>query len=242
MDNIIYFKSAKEHPIGPGNSVNYNLYYGRDHIKYIQPTSYYNYDIDETVYKYIQNNQSTINYFLTSNNSQKNAPLSATPSNVNLYQSTIDKDSNENYKLTFFNDGVDWIENESTKAEVKVIANFNGPKFKLIGTVGPNYGMFKYRISTKITSDQQIEQVILDWKDVDCFSSSVVSGTTLLNLTDLGYEEHIIEIETLYDKNVLSSGNNILIKEIQFLKNYNISLGEESINPDLSFISIGGVK
>jgi hypothetical protein len=66
--------------------------------------------------------------------------------------------------------------------------------------------------------------------------------TELINIIDLGYEEYIIEIETLYDKNVLSSGNNILIKEIQFLKNYNISLGEESINPDLSFISIGGVK
>ena len=242
LNNTVYFKSVKEHPIGPGNSVNYNLYYGKDYIKYIKPTSHNNYEIDETVYKYIQYDQSTINYYLTGNNSQDNAPLSATPSDVNLYQNIIDKDSNENYKLTFFNDGVDWVENQSTKAEAKVIANFNGPKFKLIGTVGPDYGVFKYRISTKITSDQQIEQVILDWTDVDCYSSSVVSGTTLLNITDLGYEEHIIEIETLYDKNPLSSGNNIFIKEIQFLKNYNISLGEELINPDLSFISIGGVK
>ena len=242
LDNLVYFKSAKEHAIGPGNAVNYNLYYGRDYIKYIKPTSYYNYDIDETVYKYIQYDQSTINYFLTSNNSQDNAPLSATPSDVNLYQNTINKDSEENYTLTFFNDGVDWIENKSTKPEAKVIANFSGPKFKLIGNIGPDYGIFKYRISTKITSDQQIEQVILDWTNVDCYSSSGLLETELLNITDLGYEEYIIEIETLYDNNVLSSGNNMLIKEIQFLKNYNISLGEESINPDLSFISIGGVK
>ncbi len=242
LDNLIYFKSAKEHSIGPGNAVNYNLYYGRDYIKYIKPTSYYNYDIDETVYKYIQYDQSTINYYLSGNNSQDNAPLSATPSDVNLYQSKVDKDSKENYTLTFFNDGVDWIDNKSTKAEVKVVGNFSGPKFKLIGNVGPDHGIFKYRISTKIISDQQIEQVVVDWTNVDCYLSSGLLETELINIIDLGYEEYIIEIETLYDKNVLSSGNNILIKEIQFLKNYNISLGEESINPDLSFISIGGVK
>lgn len=241
-DNIVYFKSAKEHAIGPGNSVNYNLYYGRDYIKYIKPTSYYSYDIDETVYKYIQDDQSVINNFLIGNNSQNNAALSATPSDINLYQNVINKESNENYTLTFFNDGVDWIDNKSTKAETKVIANFNGPKFKLIGNIGPDYGMFKYRISTKSISSQQIEQLILDWTDVDCYSSSGLLETELINITDLGYEEYIIEIETLYDKNILSSGNNILIKQIQFLKNYNISLGEELINPDLSFISIGGVK
>ena len=242
LDNIIYFKSAKEHPIGPGDSVNYNLYYGRDYIKYIQPTSYYNYDIDETVYKYTQSNQSTISYYLSGNNSQDNAPLSATPSDVNLYQDVVNKNSSQNYTLTFFNDGVDWIDNKSTKAETKVIGNFSGPKFKLVGNIGPDYGMFKYKISTKGNSTQQIEQVITDWTDIDCYYSSGLLEKELLNITDLGYEEYIIEIETLYDKNVLSSGNNILIKEIQFLKNYNISLGEELINPDLSFISIGGVK
>jgi hypothetical protein len=242
LDNIIYFKSAKEHAIGPGDSVNYNLYYGRDYIKYIKPTSYNNYNIDETTYSYIQYDQSTINYYLTGNNSQENAPLSATPSDVNLYQSTINKDSNQNYILTFFNNGVDWVENKSTKAEAKVIANFNGPRFKLIGDIGPDYGMFKYRISTKKISDQQIEEVVVDWTDVDCFTASGLLQTAIINITDLGYEEYIIEIETLYDKNPLSSGNNILIKEIQFLKNYNISLGEELVNPDLSFISIGGVK
>jgi hypothetical protein len=242
LDNLIYFKSAKEHAIGPGNAVNYNLYYGRDYLKYIKPTSYYNYEIDETVYQYIEYNQSTINYYLTGNNSQDNAPLSATPSDVNLYQNVVNKDSNQNYTLTFFNNGVDWIDNKSTKAEATMIANFNGPKFKLIGNIGPDYGMFKYRISTKSNSTQQIEQVVRDWTDVDCYSSSGLLERELLNIIDLAYEEYIIEIETLYDKNPLSSGNNILIKEIQFLKNYNISLGEELINPDLSFISIGGVK
>jgi hypothetical protein len=242
LDNIVYFKSAKEHAIGPGNSVNYNLYYGRDYIKYIKPTSYYNYDIDETVYSYIQYDQSTISYYLTGNNSQDNAILSATPSDVNLYQDVVNKNSSENYTLTFFNDGVDWVDNKSTKAETKVIGNFNGPKFKLIGNIGPDYGMFKYRISTKSNSNQQIEQVVVDWTGVDCYSSSGLLESELLDISNLGYEEYIIEIETLYDKNVLSYGNNILIKEIQFLKNYNISLGEELINPDLSFISIGGVK
>lgn len=242
LNNIVYFKSAKEHAIGPGNSVNYNLYYGRDYIKYIKPTSYYNYDIDETVYSYIQYDQSTISYYLTGNNSQDNAILSATPSDVNLYQDVVNKNSSENYTLTFFNDGVDWVDNKSTKAETKVIGNFNGPIFKLIGNIGPDYGMFKYRISTKSNSNQQIEQVVVDWTDVDCYFSSGLLESELLDISNLGYEEYIIEIETLYDKNVLSYGNNILIKEIQFLKNYNISLGEELINPDLSFISIGGVK
>jgi hypothetical protein len=83
--------------------------------------------------------------------------------------------------------------------------------------------------------------VVTDWIEVDCYSS-VNSETAIIDIDDLNYSEYNIEIETLSEKNTLSSGTNIYIKEIQFLRFFNLSLGEEELNPNLSFISMGGIR
>lgn len=241
INNILYFTSAKDHEVGQIVDVEYNLYYGRDYIKYIHSTPYLDYSNGLNYYKYIQDPQTEVDYYGLSNNSESKARYSATPPSINLYQYSLNKSSNEKYKLTFFNDGIDWVNNLSTKVGSKIIANFSGPNIKVIGAIGPEHGMFKYRIIKKANNTEQTEQIIIDWTDVDCFNTTLMESV-LIQRTDLDYFDYSIEIETISEKNVLASGRNIYIKEIQFLRNFNIQLGEENINSDLSFVSIGGVR
>lgn len=241
-DNIIYFKSAKDHPAETVMQGNYNLYYGRDYIKYIHATPVYDYEFDETNYRYIQDSSAAINYYSIGNNSETQALYGATINYNRLYHNVINKDSTEYYKLTFFNDGVDWVDGKTNKPLAKMVANFTGPRFHLVGSIGPDYGKFRYRILSRITASELIEEVITDWTEFDCYSTQQSSDYLFMDVEDLDYREYTLELETLYESNVLSSGNNILIKELRFLKNYNIVLGEEEINPNLSFTSIGGIR
>jgi hypothetical protein len=248
-EDLIYFKSAKEHPIGELINYEYNLYYGKDHLKYIKSTPYYDYTSQQNEYIYIQESQSTINYYLSNNNSERYARYSSTPSYINLYQYVVNRSTQGKYLLTFFNDGLDWIEGSTNRAEVKMSANFDGPNLKVIGALGPNKGKIRYKIVKKsqqsqtdtISTTEYIEQVVVDWTEVDCYSSSIAE-TSIIQIDDLDYAEYSIEIETLSESNQLSSGTNIYIKEIQFLRFFDLSLSEETINPNLSFISIGGIR
>jgi hypothetical protein len=238
VDGYIYFKSKKDHQPGQILNYQYSLYYGKDYIKYIEATPIYAADTEDYEYIYIQNSQATINYYLDSDNSQNYAQYSTPASSVDFYQTTIDSTSQEKYLMNYFNKGIDWIDNVSQRIGSKISANFEGPNIKVVGTKSPNSGIFKYRI---IEKSEEIEIVKINWTNVDCFSTSN-QLTELISLDNLDYKQYYIEIETLSDKNSLSTGNSINIEEIQFLKNYYLSLGEEQINPDLSFISIGGLR
>lgn len=240
-NNIIYFKSAKNHSVGQISNYEYNLYYGRDYIKYVKATPYYDYVNDDQKTVFSQLNQSTINYFLSEKNSQLYAQYSATPSQVNKYQYEITRQSNGKYLLTYFNDGIDWDVGSTSFVGAKLSANFDGPMFKLIGSKGPDHGSIKYRVIKKATTTDDIESVTIDWTTLDCYSFNLTE-TEIINISNLEYAEYILEVETISDINSLSAGNKIYIKSLNFLRNFNFQLGEEQLNPNLSFVSIGGVR
>lgn len=236
--DLIFFKSPKSHATGSVINYKYNLYYGKNYLKYIQATPAYMQDISGYTTVYIQNSQATINYYLTGSNSQNYAPYSAASSSINYYQYIINSSSSGKYLMTYFNQGTDWVNNVSQKAGSKVTANFDGPNVAVYGTVGPEYGKLKYRI---IQKEQNAEKVVVDWTIVDCYSLSSDSKN-IIEITSLDYYEYVIEIETLSEKNSLATSNKIKIDQLKFLRNFNLTLGEEEINSNLSFISIGGLR
>lgn len=237
-DGLIFFKAPKDHQSGQVLNYKYGLYYGKDYLKYIEATPTYVSSLGTYVNEYIQNNQSTINYYLAGNNSQNYAIYSATPTQIDLYQYTINSSSSGKYLLNFFNPGVDWINGLSTSSGSKLTANFDGPNVKIMGYVGPDYGKLRYKI---IEKNNDIENIVVDWTTIDCYSVKS-SNTAIIDVSTLEYKQYYIEIETLSEKNSLSIGNNIKINEVKFLRNFNLSLGEQTINPDISFISIGGIR
>lgn len=66
--------------------------------------------------------------------------------------------------------------------------------------------------------------------------------TTIYQKANLDYKDYNLEVEVLEDKNALSTGRNIEITKITFLKNMYIELQEQELNSELVFTSIGGVR
>jgi hypothetical protein len=233
VDNILYFKSVKDHEKDKLPAGSYSIYYGSDNIKYIHATPI------GSNYGYIKYPQSTI----TSVESSPGYSIwySATPSTINLYQTEISKTSTGYYKLGYFNDGVDWLNLKSTKPGAKIVGTFNGPRLRIHGLRGPDCGKIKIRITTKQVVTSDVEAIVLDWFEIDCFSLTE-KETIIFEKTNLEYLEYNIEIETLEEKNILSTSSSVKVTKISFLRNFNLSLDNQIINPDLSFKSIGGVR
>lgn len=142
--------------------------------------------------------------------------------------------------MAFFNDGVDWINGISQRAGARAFANFDGPGLRIYGYVGPSYGKINLRIIQK-TSETNEEKIILDSFEIDCYSFQE-ENKIIFEKTDLEYQEYNLELEVVNDKNILSSSNSIRIEKITFLSNFNFVLGNQELNPNLSFKSIGGVR
>jgi hypothetical protein len=130
---------------------------------------------------------------------------------------------------------------ESKSTSAKLITNFSGPRIKLYGLTGPGYGKAKVRIIKKRINTGDLETVIMDWTEIDCYAS-VQSESVIFQKNDLEYVEYNLELEVLQDKNILSTTSSVTITKAAFLRNFNFTLGSQVINPDLSFKSIGGVK
>lgn len=237
VDNTIYFQAVKDHKIDFELDGKYSIYYGQDYIKYMQATPYTQ-DAQQK-YAYVQLPLETSKSYDASQNTPR--LYDATPSNINLYQTNLNKQSNGYYKIAFFNDGIDWKDSVSQKVGAKALANFSGPNIKLYAKTGPSYGKIKIRILSRQEKTTDVEEVAVDWTNVDCFSLEE-KETTIYQNVNLDYKDYNLEIEVLEDKNALSTGKNIEITKITFLKNMYIQLEEQELNGELVFTSIGGVR
>jgi hypothetical protein len=237
IDGVLYFKAAKNHEANTLPLGEYNLYYGIDYIKYIHATPVTENNL--TTYQYIEYPNSTI----TSMEASPGYSIyySATPSNVNIYSTEVNKFSTGYYKLAYFNDGLDWVDNLSKKDKAKAVAIFSGPNIKIYGSVGPSYGKVKIRIVANNPAENEKELIALDWYEIDCYSTEE-SEKVIFQKTDLDYLDYSLEIETLGEKNILSTSTQVKINKISFLKNFNFELNDQVIYPNLSFKSIGGVR
>lgn len=237
VNNNLFFKAAKNHEANTLPNGTYSLYYGSDYIKYISATPITS--NSSTSYEYIKKPSSVINQL---ESSPGYSPYySATPPSINLYSTEINKSSIGYYKLAYFNDGTDWVDGTSRKVNSKLVANFSGPNIKVHGAVGPGYGKFRVRITTKNQSSDEIEDVALDWYEIDCYSTQERQAV-IFEKNNLDYLEYILELEVIADKNILSTSNQVYVSKITFLRNFYFSLDNQILNPDLTFKSIGGLR
>jgi hypothetical protein len=237
VDGIMYFKAAKNHEANSLPDGTYSVYYGSDYIKYIHATPVTSNSV--TSYEYVEYPNTVINSLEASPG--YSPYYSATPPSIDLYDTEINKNSIGYYRLAYFNDGTDWVNNLSTKVGSKIVGTFSGPNIKITGAVGPGYGKCKVRITTKYESSEETENIVLDWYEIDCYSTEE-KESIIFQKNDLEYLDYTLEIETLSDKNILSGNNQIYVSKISFLRNFYFSLDDQEINPDLTFKSIGGLR
>jgi len=215
----------------------YSVYYGQDYLKYIHATPYV--QNNKTKYAYIAVSKTIAESY---DNSQDSPKLyDATPTDVNLYETTLTEKSKGYYKLAFFNDGVDWKESVSQTSGAKAFASFSGPNLNIHAMIGPANGKIRIRIVSKQEKVSDIEKVVVDWTEIDCFALQEAKSV-VFNTTNLEYKDYNLEIEVLEDKNVLSTGKSVQIIKVCFLKNMYITLGEQQLSNILVFTSLGGIR
>ena len=164
-------------------------------------------------------------------------------SNVDTDQYLVDLNSDSSYNFSFINPMTDWNNGLSSKPSSKLYMNFTGPKFTLYGTKGPNYGKFRIKFTALSDNVDTANSLALDWQIIDCFSRTFEDNQNLFSKIDFEERDYFVELETLYDKNVLSNGNNVKITSYSFSYNLYLTIGNELVNQSNNiFTLIGGIR
>ena len=221
VDDVLFFEAVEDIEKDTLQSKYYAVYYGTANLKYIVEDTYNQASV------YIKPDIFTQSYY----------DIGSTE----FYTYTADINS-ELYSLAYYNSGIDWIDGVSKKIEAKAFGIFDGPKLRVIGSKGKSYGKFRIRIFS-YSNEETISSIpAVDWVDIDCYSSVESSNEILYQIENLEYNKYIFEIETLGNKNPLASSNDIKIDKYMFNPNYGLFCDKEQINPNISFITIAGVR
>ena len=231
INNLVYFTAAERHPKNTKSSMSYSIYYATEYLKYLQ--QFITLD-DKIVYKMVDNPEDVIY--------AQGAFFDLDVASFSSYTYSATTSSTKSYQLALYNNGTDWEDNYSLTPGAKAFGIFDGPGFEIYGEKGPRSGKFRIRILSLYDDNSISKNVILDWTEVDCYNSNLLQSEILYENSNLEYKKYIFEIETLTDKNIMSQSNSVKIEKYMFSPNYKLIYEKEEFNPDLSFVTVGGVR
>ena len=231
INSLVYFKAAEKHNKNTKSTMSYSIYYGTEYLKYLQ--QFITLD-DKIVYKMVDNPEDVIY--------AQGAFFDLDVASFSSYTYSATSSSTKSYQLALYNNGTDWEDNYSLTPGAKAFGIFDGPGFEIYGEKGPRSGKFRIRILSLYDDNSISKNVILDWTEVDCYNSNLLQSEILYENSNLEYKKYIFEIETLTDKNIMSQSNSVKIEKYMFSPNYKLIYEKEEFNPDLSFITVGGVR
>lgn len=228
--NYLYFTTAQNHAAGAQPEGRYCLYYSTPNIRKINKV----------------NNGGTNDYQISSLSLSEYSPLQpyyAYESQVNVGDYLVGLNSNSSYNFSFINSMSDWKTGETSRPGSKVYINFTGPKFYLYGSKGLDHGKFKIKFTALQDNNNSDTSVAVDWQIIDCYSNNNQANTILYQKEDFEEREYIVEVEALYDKNTMSTGNKIKFSSFSFSYNLHLRISSEIVNlVNNSFAKIIGVK
>ena len=231
INNLVYFKAAEKHNKNTKSTMSYSIYYATEYLKYLQ--QFITLD-DKIVYKMVDNPEDVIY--------AQGAFFDLDVASFSSYTYSATTSSTKSYQLALYNNGTDWEDNYSLTPGAKAFGIFDGPGFEIYGEKGPRSGKFRIRILSLYDDNSISKNVILDWTEVDCYNSNLLQSEILYENSNLEYKKYIFEIETLTDKNIMSQSNSVKIEKYMFSPNYKLIYEKEEFNPDLSFVTVGGVR
>lgn len=230
IDNLLYFVPHEKIEKLTSGSRYYAVYYGMSNLKYIEPVEYNNTTIYQKVSQEDIDNAVDGDYY------------DLATANINNYEYEATSQSDKIYRLAFYNDGVDWVNNSSTKIGSKVFGIFDGPKIKIYGSKGSSFGKFRIRIFP-YQENLTINNIpVVDWTTIDCYDGENFNFEILYEKLNLQYKKYIFEIETLAEKNIMSVSESVNIFQYTFIPNYKISCEKEQINPEIFFVTVSGIR
>jgi hypothetical protein len=219
-NNTLYFQAAEDHEADIETINQYSIYYKTPNLRYIKLFN-------------------SIDYQVTS---AEQAEFNSAFSEVDATDYDVVAGSESSYNFSFINPNLDWNNGLSSNPGSKLYLTFSGPSIQIYGDKGPDYGKFKL----KLTGLQNIEfpnmSLELDWVVVDCYNSTLQENVILYENNDLNYRDYNLELQTITDKNIISSGNNIKISSYSFSYNLYLSINKEQISDQAVFVSVGGIR
>jgi len=227
VDNVLYFIAEEDIEKGVNTDRYYALYYGSTYIKTVEL-------VDDVYVSQV--------YGDPVEEIGEGLYFDLAESNIDFYSYEASGDDVGQYSLAFYNSGVDWKDNVSQKEGAKAFGIFDGPRLQIIGPKNELYGKFRIRI-LQYTNNENISSIpAVDWTEVDCFSYEALQNQVLYQITNLEYRKYIFEIETLSTKNTMAKTKDVKIDLYKFTPNYNLTYGAESLNPNITFVKVAGVR
>lgn len=222
-DNYLYFQTAEEHGEKEQISGRYAVYYSTPNLRKIKSV----------------NNNGTTDYQINLSDS----PFFISYNEVSTSSYEVTLDSSSSYNFSFINSFEDWDNGTTSKPSSKVYISFTGPSIYVYGGKSSLGGKFKLSITGLPDSNKNSSTLEVSNHIVDTYSSSDQSNVILYQNTSLEERDYVLEIENLYDKNILSSGNVIQLNKYIFKYNLYLSLEKELINKlNNTFTLIAGVR
>jgi hypothetical protein len=219
-NNTLYFQAAEDHEGNVETLKQYSIYYKTPNLRYIK--------------KY-----NTEDYQITSSSE---AEFNSLFSEVDLTSYEVSAGSESSYNFSFINPNLDWNNGLSSNPGSKLYLTFTGPSIQIYGNKGPDYGKFKLKLTGLQNAEFPNMALELDWTIVDCYNTTLQENVILYENNDLNYRDYNLELQTITDKNIVSSGNNIKISSYSFSYNLYLTIDKEQISDQAVFVSISGIR
>lgn len=241
-NGYLYFLSAKDHLAGEDIIDEYYLYYGNDHLKYVEEVTY------QSQKKYRQISQANLDLM------EANASLYDT----NLYNLNItdiedyfnqvnsNEEDSSKQKFSYYNQNTDWLGYKSSSIGAKVAGSFSGPFLRIKAQNNPNAGKIKIKIlkekqdvyilgfNPETGPVEQKEEVFLDWTDIDLYSPTT-QEVTIYETDSLENKKYNFTIEIIEQDNKSSLGKEVNITSFSYLQVFSSVFFPKEYNPNLAF-------
>lgn len=219
-NNTLYFQAAEDHEADIETISQYSIYYKTPNLRYIKLLNSENYQVT----------------------SAEQAQFNSLFTEVDITDYDVVAGSESSYNFSFINANLDWNNGLSSNPGSKLYLTFSGPSIQIYGNKGPDYGKFKLKLTGLQNTEFPNMSLELDWTVVDCYNTTLQENVILYENNDLNHRDYNLELQTITDKNIISSGNNIKISSYSFSYNLYLTIDKEQISDQAVFVSIGGIR
>lgn len=220
-NGILYFQAAVDHAADQEIQYQYMLYYKAPNIRKIKSFD----------------NDGVTDYYI---NTPEDSDVYVDFANVDVTSFSVDLNSTSYYNFSFINSSTNWSLGETSKAESSFYATFSGPSLKMVGSSGPDFGFFRYEIVPLNIDSNDLRNY--STITIDAYSRENSDNFVFIDRDDLSYKDYRIKVTTDSRKNVLSSGNRFKINSYEFSYNPYVTLGDQELSDQVTFVSISGVR
>ena len=236
--SFLYFKIVRDVNYGDQPSGSYYIYYHSDDVQYVEKVS--------------------SNYIRTLSPSGSNymgSPSGSGNKYVDYYSHVIEYGSSNtrNIKLAYLGDSINWKDGKTNIVGSKVVGTFDGPRLKIYGNKGPDYGKISIKLvktSSTTTGQAIVIEEIIDLYSINELLNVEIYEINLLNIYTIMelnssldyYGSFYFEIELLEQKNDSSNNRYLYINKYMFGKNYKLSFSKEQIEENISFATTGVIR